>query len=103
MDQNVKSTQERRTCPQGRRNSDRQAATVDRRVGLDRRRGPGRRRTDSRREEGEMTDPQFEFIQAINEYKKVNRKPFPAWTEVLDVLVALGYRKVADPKDIRET
>ena len=79
--------------------------TVERRIGLDRRRGPGRRRTDSRRsaEEGEMTAEQFEFIQAIEEYKKVNRKPFPSWTEVLDILQALGYRKVAEQKDINQT
>ncbi len=76
---------------------------VDRRSGLDRRRGPGRRRTDERRaaEEGEMTDEQFEFIMAINEYKAVNRRPFPTWTEVLDVIKALGYRKVAEPGQIR--
>ena len=77
---------------------------MDRRIGLDRRRGPGRRRTDSRRsaEEGQMTAEQFEFVQAINEYKQVNRRPFPTWTEVLDVLLAIGYRKVAPPRDIGE-
>ena len=76
---------------------------TNRRGGLDRRRGPGRRRSDDRRsaEEGEMNDEQFAFIQAIDEYKKVNNKPFPSWTEVLDILVALGYRKVAEPQDIR--
>jgi len=76
---------------------------VDRRGGLDRRRGPGRRRSDERRsaEEGEMTDDQFEFLMAINEYKRVNKRPFPTWTEVLDVITALGYRKVAEPGEIR--
>lgn len=49
-----------------------------------------------------MTTEQFEFIQAVNEYKRVNGKPFPTWTEVLDILLALGYRKVAEPKDIAE-
>ncbi len=86
-----------------RRASDRRRSVVDRRVGLDRRRGPGRRRSDDRRsaEEGEMTDEQFEFLMAVNEYKRVNKRPFPSWTEVLDVIKALGYRKVADPSDIR--
>jgi len=76
---------------------------IDRRAGLERRRGPGRRRSDDRRsaEEGEMTDEQFDFIMAINEYKRVNKRPFPTWTEVLDVIQALGYRKVADPEDIK--
>ncbi len=75
---------------------------VDRRTGLDRRRGPGRRRSEERRsaEEGEMTEEQFEFLMAINEYKRVNRRPFPSWSEVLDVMKAMGYRKVADPQDI---
>ena len=85
------------------RRSSKRRDVVDRRVGLDRRRGPGRRRSEDRRaaEEGEMTEEQFEFIMAINEYKRVNRRPFPTWTEVLDVMKALGYRKVADPEDIR--
>jgi len=85
-----------------RRRSERRSV-VDRRGGLDRRRGPGRRRSDERRaaEEGEMTDEQFEFLMAVNEYKRVNKRPFPTWTEVLDVMKALGYRKVAEPQDIR--
>jgi hypothetical protein len=74
----------------------------DRRLGLDRRRGPGRRRTDERKaaEEGQMTDEQFEFLMAIDRYKKENQRPFPTWTEVLEVIRALGYRKVAEPQSL---
>jgi len=70
----------------------------DRRSGLERRRGPGRRRSDSRRsaEEGEMNDEQFEFVMAVDEYKRINNRPFPTWTEVLEIIKYLGYRKVAD-------
>jgi len=70
----------------------RQAAT-----GLERRRGPGRRLSDDRRsaEEGEMTPEQFEFVMAIETYKKVNKRMYPTWTEVLEVVQQLGYRKVA--------
>jgi hypothetical protein len=77
--------------------------SVDRRLELDRRRGPGRRRSDDRRsaEEGEMTEEQFTFLMAIQEYKRINNRPFPSWTEVLDVLHALGYRKVAEPGSVR--
>jgi len=84
-----------------RRASDRRGG-MDRRSGFDRRRGPGRRRNDDRRaaEEGEMTDEQFEFLRAVDEYKKVNKRPFPSWTEVLDIVKALGYRKVADRSEI---
>src|ERR1700730_7455681 len=52
-------------------------------TGLERRRGPGRRRADDRREaeEGEMNLEQFEFIMAIEMYKKVNKRLYPTWTE----------------------
>ena len=75
-------------------------SSADRRgnTGLERRRGPGRRRSDERRsaEEGEMTAEQFEFCMAIETYKKVNRRLFPTWTEVLEVITQLGYRKVCN-------
>ena len=41
-----------------------------------------------------MTVEQFEFVMAIETYKKVNKKMFPTWTEVLEVITQLGYRKV---------
>lgn len=73
----------------------------DRRTGLERRRGAGIRREEDRRsaEEGEMTPEQYEFIRAIETYKRVNRKLFPTWTEVLEVMQQLGYRKV-EPRRI---
>ncbi|MEM8781771.1 MAG: hypothetical protein AAGE65_02855 [Planctomycetota bacterium] len=86
---------------------DRRQSVVDLRTdgtGLERRRGPGRRRTDFAKsaEEGEMTPEQFLFIQAIDAYKKVNQRPFPTWTEVLEVLRKLGYRKTQPTElDIR--
>ncbi len=66
-------------------------------TGLERRRGPGRRRSDERRaaEEGEMTAEQFEFVMAVEMYKKVNKRLYPTWTEVLEVVRQLGYQKVA--------
>ena len=83
--------------PDRRGQDERRASVVDRRSGLERRRGPGRRRPDSRRsaEEGELTDDQFEFVMAMDEYKRANKRPFPSWTEVLEVVKYLGYRKVA--------
>jgi hypothetical protein len=65
-------------------------------TGLERRRGPGRRRSDDRKaaEEGEMTAEQFEFVMAIEMYKKLNKRLYPTWTEVLEVMQQLGYRKV---------
>lgn len=84
---------------------DRRESVVDRRLGLDRRRGPGRRRCDDRKaaEEGQMSDEQFQFIMAIDEYKRANSRPFPTWTEVLEIIKALGYRKVAEPQPLAES
>ena len=81
---------------------ERRKSIIDRRIGLDRHRGPGHRRSDERKaaEEGEMTDEQFTFLMAIDRYKKENHRPFPTWTEVLEVIKALGYRKVAEPQDL---
>ena len=86
-----------------RRDRTRQDVADDRRVELNRRRGPGRRRSDARRsaEEGEMNAEQFDFLMAINEYKSLNKRPFPTWTEVLDIIHAVGYRKVAEPENIQ--
>lgn len=83
----------------GYEGEDRRIATVDRRredTGFERRRGPGRRLSDERRcaEEGEMNSEQFEFVMAIETYKKVNKRLYPTWTEVLEVVRQLGYRKV---------
>lgn len=84
---------------------------VDRRLGLDprggvtpkqklvtgaeRARGPGRRLSDFTKsaEEGEMTTEQFLFLMAIDAFKKSNDRMFPTWTDVLEVVRLLGYRK----------
>lgn len=64
-------------------------------TGLERRRGPGRRLSDFTRaaEEGELTQEQFLFIMAIEEFKRANDKQFPTWSDVLEVVRLLGYRK----------
>jgi hypothetical protein len=47
-----------------------------------------------------MSDEQFEFLMAIDEYKRKNTRPFPTGTEVLEVIKALGYRRVAEPQPL---
>lgn len=42
-----------------------------------------------------MNEEQLEFLRAMDEYKRANARLFPTWTEVLDVVLYLGYRKVA--------
>lgn len=90
LERRVTSSEASYTGPE-RRGAERRAST-----GLERRRGPGRRRSDDRKaaEEGEMTAEQFEFVMAIETYKKVNKRMFPTWTEVLEVIQQLGYRKI---------
>lgn len=89
------------------RGPDRRDTVVDRRSGIDRRnleepstnlerrRGPGRRRSDFLKaaDEGELTNEQFMFVMAIDTFKRVNGKTFPSWTDVLEVIRKLGYRK----------
>jgi hypothetical protein len=36
---------------------------------------------------------ELEFMQAMQDYKKSSGRMFPTWSEVLEVLQALGYRK----------
>jgi hypothetical protein len=64
-------------------------------TGLERRRGPGRRRSSFMKsaEEGEMTTEQFLFIRAIDAFKHANNRMYPTWTDVLEVVRLLGYRK----------
>lgn len=81
----------------GDRRDRRRGGGGDRRVGMDRRRGPGRRRGEVRRaaEEGEITGELLEFIMAVDEYRRINERPFPSWSEVFEIVQYLGYRKVA--------
>lgn len=64
-------------------------------TGLERRRGAGRRLSDSQRaaDEGEMNQEQFLFLMAIDAFKKSNSVTFPSWSDVLEVIRLLGYRK----------
>ena len=64
-------------------------------TGLERRRGAGRRLSDFQRaaDEGEMTTEQFLFLMAIDAFKKANGKTFPNWSDILEVIRLLGYRK----------
>src|ERR1700746_3258503 len=71
---------------------------VERRSGKDRRQqGERRRQIDPTTCERDYSDEEIAFMKAMDQYKRDNRRPFPTWSEVLEVLRALGYRKVADP------
>jgi hypothetical protein len=75
-------------------------------VAVDRRRAQNaaeKRRTSERRRlidpttcERDYSDEETVFMKAMERYKRENRRPFPTWSEVLEVLRALGYRKVEE-------
>jgi hypothetical protein len=87
--------------------TDRRRNTGERRkrsipVALDRRkskerRGERRRQVDPTTCERDYNEEEIAFMKAMDQYKRDNRRPFPTWSEVLEVLRALGYRKVAEP------
>lgn len=59
-----------------------------------------RRRLDRRRQidpttcERDYSDLEVEFMRAMDDYKRKSGRPFPTWSEVLEVVYSLGYRKV---------
>lgn len=66
-----------------------------------------KRRTSERRRlidpttcERDYSDDETDFMKAMDRYKRENRRPFPTWSEVLEVMRSLGYRKVAEPTDL---
>jgi hypothetical protein len=44
-----------------------------------------------------FTTDETEFMLAMDQYKREKDRPFPAWSEVLQVLKGLGYRKELPP------
>ncbi len=50
--------------------------------------------------ERDYSDDETDFMKAMDRYKRDNRRPFPTWSEVLEVMRSLGYRKVAEPTDL---
>jgi hypothetical protein len=90
------------------------ASLADRRkrnipVAIDRRRqnAAEKRRTSERRRlidpttcERDYDEQETSFMKAMERYKRENRRPFPTWSEVLEVLISLGYRKVEPEGDL---
>ena len=54
---------------------------------------PSRRLASSKPAESIVADAEREFIQAMHDYKQSSGRMFPTWSEVLEVLKALGYAK----------
>jgi hypothetical protein len=72
---------------------------VERRSGKERRQqqvGERRRQVDPTTCEKDYSDEEIVFMKAMDQYKRANRRPFPTWSEVLEVLRSLGYRKTEE-------
>jgi hypothetical protein len=72
----------------------------ERRSGKDRRQVERRRQVDPTTCERDYNSEEVEFMRAMDLYKRHNNRPFPTWSEVLEVIRALGYRKSAPPSAI---
>ena len=57
----------------------------------------GRRRQFHTEDGANLSDRQVEFGRAIEAYKRKYRRPNPAFSEILNVVDALGYRLIAEP------
>src|SRR6187397_492071 len=55
--------------------------------------GERRRQVDPTTCEKDYSDEEIIFMKAMDQYKRANRRPFPTWSEVLEVLRSLGYAK----------
>ena len=66
----------------------------------DRRRADRRRQIDPTTCERDYSGNEIEFMLAIDYYKRKSGRPFPTWSEVLEVLMSLGYRKVVEPSQM---
>jgi transcriptional regulator with XRE-family HTH domain len=62
-------------------------------------RGAGVRRSEERyaSESGQYEGDPFEFVLAVEEFKRQNSKQFPSWTEIFELMINLGYRRVEEP------
>jgi hypothetical protein len=73
--------------------------------GTERRTEP-RRKAERRREidpttcERDYSADEVEFMTAMDNYKRRSGRAFPTWSEVLEVIRSLGYRKVEAPTEI---
>jgi len=91
-------------APEQRRRADRRGD--DRRkqqvpVAVERRTGIDRRAVDRRAQQGktaggyDLDAETLEFIHAVNQFKEASGKPFPTWSEILQIVRSLGYVRPA--------
>jgi hypothetical protein len=67
----------------------------ERRQGERREKVERRRMIDPTTCERDYTNDEIEFMKAMDEYKRKSGRMFPTWSEVLEVVRALGYERPA--------
>ena len=67
---------------------------------VERRKKNRRRQIDPTTCERDYNGNEIEFMQAMDEYKRASGRMFPTCSEILEVLIKLGYRKIADPQAV---
>lgn len=87
---------DRRFANDRRKRTDENFAGVERRQS-DRRKVERRRQIDPTTCERDYKPEEIEFMRAMDDYKRRSGRQFPTWSEVLEVIRDLGYRKVAPP------
>ena len=103
MDQVVEQRLSKDRRVNDRRSFPSQGASPD---GVERRTSDPRRKAQRRREidpttcERDYSLDEVEFMNAMDTYKRRSGRPFPTWSEVLEVVRSLGYRKVEAATEI---
>ncbi len=89
---------ERRTT-EGRRKKS-VAVASERRTGERRAKTPRRRQIDPTTCERDYSAEEIEFMRAMDEYKRASGRMFPTCSEILEVVRALGYVRVAPEEQL---
>lgn len=65
-------------------------------IPTDRRKATRRRNIDPTTCERDYSEAEIEFMKAMDDYKRSSGRMFPTCSEILEVVIKLGYRKIAD-------
>ncbi len=83
-----------------RRTSSTKEAIHEKHEVVDRRKTERRRQIDPTTCERDYSDQEVDFMKCMDDYKRRSGRQFPTWSEVLEVLHSMGYRRVAEPTEI---
>ena len=105
--ESIEELQVERRVEERRTLAERRTDELDTSFEGDERRTTGRRKIERRRQidpttcERDYNEDEIEFMTAMDEYKRRSARQFPTWSEVLEVIRSLGYRKTAEPTEIK--